>query len=278
MYRIGRTLLLVIALGLCCLAPRHGSAANPALTESVIDVGQGDAILVEFPNGKDMLVDAGPPGAGAKVVSCLKQRGVKRIDILVESHPHADHIGGMQAVLKAFPVGEVWESGYHGTSALEKSFERAVTNLSIQEYIVSAGHSEKEGEATISVLAPVKLLKNTGSDANNNSVVIRVDYGATSTLLTGDQEAKERATVTDWKPVTLLKTAHHGSRTGVDMNWIKRVQPKLVAISCGKGNKYKHPHNGAMVAFKSVGAEIHRTDKEGTLAFVSDGSKVAVAE
>jgi competence protein ComEC len=129
-------------------------AATKPLAVSVIDVGQGDSILVQFPSGQDMLVDAGDRDAGPTVVQYLRSRGAKRIVILVASHPHADHIGGMQAVLSAFPVGKVWDSGYSQGSRTQREFLGTIKAKGVRFGMPKAGFSEKAGNATVAVLAP----------------------------------------------------------------------------------------------------------------------------
>ena len=146
----------------------------PTLKVSVLDVGQGDAILVQFPNHEVMLIDAGVPAQGKTVVDYLKKQGIQRIDILVATHPHEDHIGGMQAVLAAYPIGKVWDSGYNHGSQVQQRFLQTIKDKQLRFGTPRAGFHEAIGDVSVDVLAPgANLLNNTDSDANNNSLVLR---------------------------------------------------------------------------------------------------------
>ena len=249
--------------------------ATSRLAVSVIDVGQGDSILVQFPGGQDMLVDAGDRDAGLTVVQYLRSRGVQRIDILVASHPHADHIGGMQAVLSAFPIGKVWDSGYNQGSRTQQEFLGTIKAKGIRFGMPKAGFSQTVGNVTVTVLAPKTQLTGTESDANNNSLVLRVTYGSVSFLLPGDMEGEERATVGAWPRSTVLKVAHHGSRNGTDLAFAKALSPTYAAISYAQGNPYGHPHAEALAALRSTGAKILQTAVDGTVVFTTDGTSVS---
>jgi competence protein ComEC len=250
------------------------AATNP-LAVSVIDVGQGDSILVQFPGGQDMLVDAGDRDAGPTVVHWLRSRGVKSIDILVASHPHADHIGGMQAVLSAFPIGKVWDSGYNQGSRTQQEFLGAIKAKGIRFGMPKAGFSQNVGDVTVAVLAPKTQLAGTDSDANNNSLVLRIVYGNISFLLPGDMEGDERATIGTWPRSSVLKVAHHGSRNGTDLAFAKAVSPRYAVISYGQGNPYGHPHAEAVTALQAVGAKVLQTAVDGTVVFTTDGKSVS---
>jgi competence protein ComEC len=250
--------------------------AQDLLALSVIDVGQGDSILVQFPSGQDMLVDAGEQAAGPTVVQYLRSRGVQRVDILVASHPHADHIGGMLRVLGAFPVGKVWDSGYVHGSRTQEDFLRTIKAKGVRFGRPKAGFSEQVGEATIQVLAPpAEPLSGTDSDANNASIVLRITYGSVSFLLPGDMQTEERATVAKWPRSTVLKVAHHGSRNGTDLAFAKAVSPEYAVISCGAGNPYGHPHREAIIALQSAGAKVLSTAIDGTVVFTTDGKSIS---
>jgi len=267
------TLLLVLVLGVAGILVRPVSAAQ--LTVSVIDVGQGDSILVQFPNGQDMLVDAGDREAGPTVVQYLRSRGIKRIDLLVASHPHADHIGGMARVLAAFPVGKAWDSGYNSGSRTQQQYLSTIKAKAIRFGMPKAGLSQQIGDATVAVLAPGKVpIVGTDSDANNNSLVLRISYRNVSFLLPGDMEREERATVGTWPRSTVLKVAHHGSRNGTDLAFAKAVSPQYAVISYATANSYGHPHAEAVAALTAAGAKILQTAVDGTVVFTTDGKAI----
>jgi competence protein ComEC len=266
--------LASLVLPLClCFAP---ALAKAPLTVTVLDVGQGDSIFVGFPNGQDMLVDAGDQAAGPTVVQYLRSRGVTRIDILVASHPHADHIGGVSRILGVFPVGRVWDSGYVHGSRVQEDFLRTIKAKGIRYGKPKAGFSQQVGEATVQVLAPpAKPLSGTDSDANNSSIVLRITYGAVSFLLPGDMESGERATVAKWPRSTVLKVAHHGSRNGTDLAFAKAVSPEYAVISYATGNPYGHPHRETITALQSAGAKVLGTATDGTVVFTTDGKSIS---
>jgi competence protein ComEC len=250
-------------------------AAN--LRMSVINVGQGDSILVDFPSGQHMLVDAGPSDAGPTVVSYLRSHQVKKIDILVVTHPHEDHIGGMDDVLAAFPVGKVWDSGYNHGSHLQREYLQTIKAKRIPFGMPRAGSSYTMGNTRVAILAPVQLLSGTDSDANNNSLVMRISYGKTSFLLTGDMEGEERATVSNWPRSTVLKVSHHGSHNGTDSAFAQAVHPQYAAISYAVGNSYGHPHQEAISALSAIGTKLYSTGQQGTVVITSDGQRVSVS-
>ncbi len=246
------------------------------LVISVIDVGQGDAILVQFPHGQVMLVDAGVHDQGATVVGYLQQRHISHIDLLLASHPHEDHIGGMGDVLSAFPITQVWDDGYVLGSHTQRDYLQHIHDAHIPLSVVHAGMTQEIDGVRVDVLAPVKPLADTDSDANNNSVVLRLSYGAVSALLTGDMEAAERDTVTNWPHCTILKVAHHGSRTGTDIAFLRAVQPALAVISCGEGNPYGHPHTETLQALQLQHVLVKDTKLDGTVVITTDGHGFAV--
>ena len=271
---------LVLALALlslfgCARRPPRPPRATGTLRVSAIDVGQGDSLLVQFPDGETMLVDAGEREAGPKVVRYLESQGVTHIERLVATHPHADHIGGMEEVLNTFAVARVWDSGYVHGSRTQEDFYRAVKDQGIRFGKPRAGFHDKLGGVDISVLAPPEhLLSGTESDANNSSLVLLLTYGKVSFLLTGDMEQEERATVAHWPRVTVLKVAHHGSYNGTDARFAKALSPRFAVISYGKDNPYGHPHEAARQALIDVGAQLLETARDGTVTFTTDGKSV----
>jgi competence protein ComEC len=270
------TVLFLLILTLPFLQAQQTLSDNPKLTVSVIDVGQGDSILIQFPDSESMLIDAGTRDAGSIVVGYLHSRQVSKIDILVASHPHEDHIGGMTGVLANFTVGKVWDSGYVHGSKTQERFLQTIQDKGIRYGKPKAGFSQSIGQVRIDVLAPVRPLAGTNSDPNNNSIVMRVSYGKISFLFTGDMEAEERASVGSFPKTTVLKVAHHGSRNGTDSRFVSQVAPKIAAISYGRGNSYGHPHAEALSALKAAGVKIYGTGDNGTVIVSTDGKTILV--
>lgn len=269
-----RFLVIASLAALVCVSP--ALCQNAKLTVSVIDVGQGDSILVQFPSGQDMLVDAGDREHGRAVVDYLRSLKISCIDILVATHPHEDHIGGMADVLSAFKIGRVWDSGYNHGSKQQQQFLLTIKEKGIRFGTPRAGFSECVGNARIDVLAPSHLLSGTDSDANNNSLVLRVLYGKISLLLTGDMEGAERSTIPSFPRSTLLKVAHHGSGNGTDAAFLHAVSPEVAVISAAAQNRYGHPHPETLAALKSIGARTLTTATSGTVVITTDGGTITV--
>ena len=248
----------------------HGACFGADLTISVIDVGHGDAILVQFPNGQEMLVDAGEKAAGSRVVAYLQQAQVKDIELLVATHPDKDHIGGMPAVLgSGIPVAKAWISGYQPATptGTQRAFDAALRQQATAQTPV-AGEHMCFGAATVTVVAPLALCS--FPDVNDNSVVLMVSYGNTSALLAGDMEQKERASVPCWQATNVLKVAHHGSENGTDLPFVRALRPKFAVISddrpAGHGSA---PVRGLL---RSAGVRCYSTATSGTIVLTSDGT------
>lgn len=255
-------------------APVMASADEPRLYFHAIDVGQGDSSFFILPDGETMLIDAGTPSSAKKLVSYLKGLGVKKIDILVATHPHSDHIGGMSAVMDNFAIGEVWDSGYAHGSNLQIKFYQAIIGGKIPFGRPKRGFVREAGGALIEVLGPVTELKGTSSDANNNSLVLRVSYGGVSFLMTGDMEEAERGMISPFPASTVLKAAHHGGRSGTDAKLLREVNPLVIVFSYGKNNSYGHPHKEVLRLLARHGGIKRFDTAEGTVVFCTDGEKL----
>ena len=250
-----RSILLAAVLVLC------GADWHSAQTGSVevifLDVGQGDAIVVRSPEGKVALIDSGnDPG----IVHLLRRHGIDSIDIVIASHPHADHIGGMPAVLAGFPVRFYMDNGVPHTTATYRNVLRAVRNSDVT-YLAATARTIELGSVDIHVLPPMPE----GDKLNNQSIGLLVEYGEFKALFTGDSEIPELNYFMslDVSDVTLLKAAHHGSRDAVSPAWLSRTKPEVVVISVGGGNPYGHPHEWAMRYYRAVCDAIYRTDLHG---------------
>jgi competence protein ComEC len=250
------------------------------LTMSFIDVGQGDSILVILPNTKTLLIDGGERESSGKVLSTLQEHGLSYIDVVVATHPHADHIGGLIDVINNVNVGQVLDSGQVHTTQTFEDLLDAIHNKRIPLRSVSEGESiNLDPTVRINVLNPPASIPDGSTNEtefNENSVVLKVTYSNFSALLTGDMEERnearlvlKNATILD---ADVLKAGHHGSRTSSSLAFLNAVTPEVVIISLGAGNSYGHPHQEALDKISSSGAQyMLRTDIDGTITLTSDG-------
>jgi competence protein ComEC len=239
-----------------------------------VDVGQGDCSLFTLPGGESILIDAGTDEESSHLPALLRKAGVQRIDLLVATHAHADHIGGMQRILKEFPVGKVWDSGFVHGSATQRRFYRAVKERKIPFATPKRGYKDSFGDVSIEVIAPASEIKGTGSDTNNNSLVLLISYGDISFLITGDMEREEKRSVEPLPRCTVLKAAHHGSSDGTDAQVLMETRPSAVVLSYARGNPYGHPHR-EVVRLLNRSKDILRFDTaDGTIIFSTDGKSL----
>lgn len=252
--------------------------AEPELTDmtaTFIDVGQGDSTLVELPDGKVMLIDAGEASASQSVFDALEAAGVDEIDYLVATHPHADHIGGMEAVLDAYDVGEVWMPDAPDTTETYEGFLDAVDaeGCSVEEAVAGEEIVGEDAGYAVDVLAPSDDVDS--EDMNDYSAIVKVTYGDTALLFTGDASAQE---IVDANPghVDVLKAAHHGSETGTNAEVMTETTPEFVVMSYAEGNSYGHPDQSALDAVSAAGATAYSTAANGNVTATSDGEQVSV--
>ena len=276
--------LLILALfltGCSGIAPSSGRAEDAAAkTESgtdlnvhFIDVGQGDSTLIEK-DGRYMLIDAGERDQGPVVVSYLKEQGVKTLDYVIGTHPHSDHIGGLEAVIRAFDVGTIIMPEKAHTTKLYERLLDTIEEKNLKITLPKPGTTYDLGSASFQILAPNR---DYGDELNNWSVGIRVDYGNNSFLLCGDaeKEAEEDMVANGLSlKADVLKVSHHGSSTSSSQVFIDRADPEYAVISCGKNNDYGHPHKEPLELFQKKHIKVLRTDQLGTIVAVSDGTKV----
>ena len=255
------------------------SQSAQGLTVEFIDVGQGDSILLRDGAGFDVLIDGGPADAGAAVLAALRQQGLADIDVLLATHPDADHIGGLIAVLNAvdIPVRQVLASGYPGSTATWANFTAAVAHEGLSLETVQFPAVLTWGGMTAYILNPPAGLSSPAS--NDASVVIRLDYGQTRLMLPGDISASvEGAVVARQTPVAaqVLKVAHHGSKYSSSAGFLAAVQPEEAVISVGANNTYGHPAPETLTRLESAGARVWRTDLDGDVWVSSDGTTLAI--
>lgn len=298
--RLALTLALILALvpALACqgctLAPRQAGPPEPArhangqtdlatltgpLRVHIIDVGQGDSILIEIPNGQAMLIDAGEAVKGPSVTRYLKDRGLKGLDYLVATHPHSDHIGGLAEVLRSFPVSSVFMPRTGHTTTAYESLLKAVKNEGLS--ITEARAGQKVLTASNLKIEFIAPSGSAHEEINDWSGILMIQYGDTSFLLMGDatavSEGEILAAANPPARVDVLKVAHHGGNTGTTARFLKAISPRYAAISVGYANPYGHPSKDTLARLKNAGVKVFRTDVHGTITFESDGKSITVS-
>ena len=293
--RRGASAMLALA-AVTALLPRAVERPRGAMLVEAIDVGQGDSLLVITPEGKTLLVDGGGFGGGPRegsysegtqnfdigeeVVSPgLWARGIRHLDAVALSHAHSDHMGGLPAVLRNFRPSELWVGNNPRFGAYNALLNEA-TELRVRVRSFRAGDGFDFGNAKVEVLAPFRGYEPGAEPTNNDSLVLRVAYGATSMMLEGDAEAPiEEAMLKEADlQSTLLKVGHHGSITSTRPEFLARVEPEWAVISCGLHNRYGHPREEVLEELQEAHVRTLRTDWNGASCFVLDGRTVKAEE
>jgi competence protein ComEC len=268
---VGLFLVILLTVGTCAQARE--------LVLHFIDVGQGDSILIQTSAGTNILVDAGDDKAGTEIViPYLEKLGLTSVDMVVMTHPHFDHIGGLIPILKRFPVGQVLADGQIHTSKTYENLLGLIYDKDIHFKLARAGDELMiAGLDEALVLNPQEPFL---PGLNNNSVVLKLRHGDIAILLTGDIEAvaEERImTKGQLSRTQILKVAHHGSKSSSTMAFLEKVQPEVAMISVGD-NVYGHPHQEVLDRLAEVDARVLRADLLGTIIVVSDGSTYQIFE
>lgn len=237
-----------------------------------IDVEQGDSIFIELPNGETMLIDAAESYKAATIIGYIQSLNYTDIDYVVATHPHEDHIGGMAEVLNNFNIGKMYMPGQAHTTKTFENLLNTIESKNIDLYRAKAGETITEsGNLKIDILAPLQEIY---SNLNNCSAVVKITYGKTVFLFTGDAEKQiETQLLSSGIQADVLKVGHHGAGSSSDTSFIRAVSPSVAVISCGKNNSYGHPHSDTLAILNEVGANVYRTDEVGTVVVTADSNK-----
>jgi competence protein ComEC len=280
MLRRSLRLLAVLWTGLALAAAAPAARAQSPWSRSggqslvieVLDIGQGDSILIRSPEGKTALIDAGPTKEGA--LEALRRKGIGHLDLVAISHHHGDHYGGMEEVVRALrPRYFLASHSGHATRAYLKLLQTVEAQSITAIQPTSRPRRIELGSVELTVLPQAPEDR---KEENNNSVGIRLKYGAFSAFFPGDSEGPERRWWLENHPdlvrdCTILKLAHHGSRNGTDAHWLDTVRPALAVASMGRNNEFGHPHAETLSLLRRAQIPLLRTDQFGTITLESDG-------
>ncbi|WP_252225464.1 ComEC/Rec2 family competence protein [Clostridium sp. ZBS2] len=237
-----------------------------------IDVGQGDSELIQVDN-KNILIDAGCNDS--KALNYLKSIGINKLDYVIVTHPHEDHIGGMTSVINNFEIGEFYAPKVNHTTKTFENMVKSLQNKCLKITAPKVGDTLTIGNATMQFLAPNS---DKYEDLNNYSIVTRLKYGNKAFIFTGDAESLSEGEILAKQldiQSDVLKLGHHGSYSSTSNEFLNKVNPKYAIVSCGKNNDYGHPHKETTDKLNKKGIEIFRTDTNGTIIATCDGNNIS---
>ena len=248
----------------------NGCAAEKLFSVHIIDVGQGDSIFIQTLEDKRILIDAGDEEAEHTVYSYLKRRGVKKIDVLIATHPDTDHIGSMDYIIDKFKISHFYMPDAKTDSEAFYNLLDSCRDKNLKiEYLTKGDVLKIDSSTTMEILSPSTI-----TDKNNlNSIVSLLNYKGYEFLFTGDAEKENESEILsscNLPDIEFLKAGHHGSSSSSTDEFIAKLKPDAVAISCGYNNDYGHPHRSVLDTFRENGSVVYRTDKNGTLVFYCD--------
>ena len=252
---------------------------QPQMLEvSFFDVGQGDSIFIETPEGHQILIDGGPSSAVLEKLAKEMPFYDRTIDLIILTHPEHDHIAGLIKVLKRYNIDYILWTGIIRDTGEYKEWQKLIQEQGANIKIAQAGQKIKAGEAYLDIIYPFDNLEGReAKNVNNTSIISRLVFRENSFIFTGDafksveRELKERGAVLD---SDVLKVGHHGSKTSSSQEFIQAVSPEIAVIQCGKDNRYGHPNFETLETLGMLGIEILRTDRDGDIKIVSDGKKI----
>lgn len=267
-------LVLSILTGCSKVTAKLPSEPQGNINAHFIDVGQADSILIKTDSGA-MLIDGGNNEDAGKVVKYLKSQGIKKLDYVIGTHPHEDHIGGLDAVVDSFEIGNIMMPKAQSNTKTFESLLKAIKNKGLKVTTAKTGIVfELDNETKCEVLAPIY---DSYDDKNDYSAVIRITHGNTSFLFEGDASTtveKEMILNGANLKADVLKVGHHGSKSSTSKSFLKAVSPKYAVITVGKDNDYKHPHQEVLERLNNI--NVLRTDEDGTIIISSDGNEISV--
>ena len=240
-----------------------------------IDVGQADSALIEC-DGETMMIDGGNVADSNVVAAYLKKEDVTELNYVVCSHAHEDHVGGLSGALSVTKADNIYAPKTETNTKAYKNFKKKAEEQNVEIKHPNVGDEIQLGSSTVEFLGPVD---ENGKDLNSTSIVLKITYGHTSFLFTGDAESDEEEEIlnsgADLKS-TVLKVGHHGSRTSTSYPFLREVMPQYAVISVEKGNSYGHPNEETLSKLSDAGVEVYRTDESGDIVMTSDGNSISI--
>lgn len=261
---------IILVLSCLCFSGMAVGATSAAKVH-FIDVGQADSIYIQLPNHIDVLIDGGNEADSKTVVDYLKAQKVDDIELMIATHPHEDHIGGLPAVLKAFKVEEIIDSGKDATSKIYKTYAADALAEGCP-WVEDAYQTKTWGTTALKILTG----NETWNDINDYSVVCRLDTGNIEFLFTGDAETPVEKILKGDISADILKIGHHGSTSSTSPNFLSKVNPRVAVICVGAGNTYGHPAASTITKLKNAGIAIYRTDLNSNVVIDTDGTTYSV--
>ncbi|MFC7372954.1 ComEC/Rec2 family competence protein [Fictibacillus iocasae] len=269
---------LCLAIAVVSFSPKEASAAwFEPLSIHFIDVGQADSILVRAPNGENMLIDGGDESDADTVINYLKKEGITHLDIVVATHPHHDHIGSLDDVIKAFPVSTVYMPNLPYDTKYYHDLFRNISEKQIPVERAKSGVTFRMGFAVkVEMLAPRAAYY---KYINDYSAVIKITHGRNDFLLMADAGVEEERELLlkkkDKIQADVIKIGHHGANSGSTMAFLKKVKPHTAVISVGKNNPYHFPSKEVLFRLEKQNATVYRTDELGSIIAISNGKKIS---
>lgn len=247
---------------------------NDLLKVHYLDVGQGDSIFIELPNNETMLIDAAESYQSENIINYLKNLNYKKIDYVIGTHPHTDHIGGLKDIINTFEIGKIYMPKVVSTTKTYESLLMAIKDKNLKINTAKAGTSIIDTDALkINILAPNN---STYTELNNYSVVTKITYGTTKFLFMGDAEKISENEIKEDVTADIIKIGHHGSNTSSSIDFIKKVNAKYGIISVGLNNKYNLPKEETITNWENSGTKIYLTSTNGTITAISDGTNIKI--
>ena len=246
--------------------------SGDTLRVNYIDVGQGDSIFIQLPNKETMLIDAGEAYEADNVINHLNNLGIKKIDYVVGTHPHTDHIGGLGEVINTFDVGSIYMPNVSSNSKTFEDLLTTISNNGLKDKTAKSGVVDlDEDNLKLEFISPNS---DNYSNLNNYSAVLKLTYLDNTFLFMGDAETLSEDEITCDVDADVIKVGHHGSDSSSGIEFVKKVSPEYAVIMVGEGNSYDHPYQSIIDRYESVGAKVLRTDLDGNIVCDSDGVDV----